>query len=200
MTVRGVFGAVHATFAEAERGLEDLVNGADPGTQWHGLKTMVTAGRRVTFVLQKLSSRDPSFEAWYQDLQHEMRTDPLTHYFNKLRTFIEKEGMPQPIYATVQFMNGEEMVGGAQVGIGEDELGLWIHGVMDGWPRPISDEEARAVPAAPVRRFRDIRLPDPPASHLGVPLTETTIDALGCLYLDYLRKHVIAPARKAFLI
>lgn len=197
MTSQGVFGAVRATLAQAEQGLDDVVNGGDPGTQWHGIKTMITAGRRATFMLQKLRSRAPTFDAWYESLQREMREDPLLRYFHTLRNYVEKQGMPQPIYARVEFMNGEGLIGGAHVGIGEDEFGLWFHGALDGAPSPITDEEARSVPAAPVRRSRDVRLPDPPASHRGVLLTETTIDALGRLYLDYLRDHVVAPAREA---
>jgi hypothetical protein len=199
LTIREVLGAVHATLAEAEQGLADLINWPNPARQWYGLKTTILAGRRVTFALQKLKSREPTFEAWYEPRQRDMGADPLMQYFNKVRTFLEHEAtLPQPIYAIVELINGEELAGRALVGLGEDEFGLWIHGALDGAPRPIGDEEARAVRGASVQRLSDIRLPDPPASHLGVLLVDTTFDALGRLYIRYLRDEIVEPALNAF--
>jgi hypothetical protein len=196
-TTHEVLGRIRATFSQAELAWNDLTTSTDPQRQWNGLKTMVTAGREVTWVLQKLKRREATFNEWYIPIRDEMKTDPLMWYFKGLRNLIEKEGMPKPIYATIDFTDGDNVVGSAEVGIGEDQFGLWVHGATEGAPDP-ARAKVDAMLSAPGQRLRDIRLPDPPREHLGIALTETSIDRLGRLYLDYLDSRVVTPACEIF--
>ena len=78
---------------------------------------MITAGRSVTWILQKLRSREATFKSWYEPIREEMKADSLLRYFNKIRTILEKEGMPKPVRATMDFLVDDLVVGTAEVGI-----------------------------------------------------------------------------------
>lgn len=45
----------------------------EPQRQWSGLKTMVIAGRGVTYHLQKLRTSEKTFEEWYGPIQDAMK-------------------------------------------------------------------------------------------------------------------------------
>jgi hypothetical protein len=195
-TTGEVLGRVRGTQSQAECGWADLTGQPNPMRQWNGLKSMVTAGRSVTFVLQKLRSREASFEAWYAPLQIKMRADPLLQYICGLRNSIEKEGMPRPVFATIEFSSDGAVVGNAEVSVGEDEFGLWVAGAAGGAPH-LDSSRAEALATAPCR-FTNFRLPNPPGEHLGRPLPQTNVENLGRLYLDYLDARIVVPAFETF--
>ena len=198
LTTDQVLGSACAALSQSEQGWNDLCGGEDSLRQWNGLKSMITAARTTTWILQKLSSRESTFDAWYAPIQDEMAADELLRYFHRLRTVIEKEGMPQPIIATVEFLEpANGVVATAEVGVGEDQFGLWIHGVLDKGPQRRSAEVA-AARAATHHRLRDVRLPDPPAHHQGQLLEDRSIEYLGRRYLDYLDVRIVRPACETF--
>jgi hypothetical protein len=126
-----------------------------------------------------------------------MKDDPLLRYFNILRTQVEKEGLPKPIFADVVFFQSDEVVATGYLSLGEDEHGVWVSGRIDDGPEGrVSKEE---IEQATHFHLRNFRLPDPPDEHLGVHLVDARIEHLGALYLSYLRTQILEAAREKFL-
>jgi hypothetical protein len=146
----------------------------------------------VTFVLQKLRTPEPSFDEWYAPIQAEMVEDPLLRYFSNLRTEIAKEGLPEPIMGEIHFVSEGGTGGIAEVEITLDLAGLYVDGrvVTPGTKETVGHPSAWVI--------RNIRLPNPPATHLGQPLNGTGIDYLGGVLIDYLRDRVVNPAMERF--
>jgi hypothetical protein len=191
-TTREILGRVVATLADAEAGWRDLCTETDAHRNMRGLKETINQGRSVTFVLQKLRSREPGFEIWYASIQMAMRSDPLMRYFHTLRTEIQKEGLPSPIMGEIEFIREGAVVATAEVAVGEDVYGIWIAG---GLHDPSRVDEATA---SNQQLLRNIRLPNPPHEHLGLALTDDRIEYLARLYLDYLRERVVNLALNEF--
>jgi hypothetical protein len=86
---------LNVALEDTQRGYQDLT-GADPTRRQVGLRNMVVFGRSVTQVAQTWRAIDRDrFDAWYAPYETEMAKDPLTVYFNTLRSIILKEGAPQ---------------------------------------------------------------------------------------------------------
>ena len=91
VTTSQVLGRSRGALASAEHGLIDMTESRDAVRQFSGIKTTVTSGRQVTFILQKLRSIEPDFESWWKPIADHMASDPLMCYFENLRNTIEKE-------------------------------------------------------------------------------------------------------------
>ena len=187
LTTHEIIGRVCGTFDQASLAWNDLVGSDEAQRQLSGLKTMVTAGRSLTNVLQKLKTPELGFDEWYAPIQVEMKTDPVLRYFHTLRNTILKEGLPKPIFATLQSLDRGRLIGIAEVGIGEDQFGIWVHGLVE-----------RGDALGSEHRLRNIRLPNPPSEHFGRIVEGTSIDHLGRLYLNYLEQRIVKPAIETF--
>jgi hypothetical protein len=78
----------------AKLGFEDLQS-KNKARRYSGLRNLIVFGRSVTFVLQNLSSIEPGFEEWYEDIRGELKSDPLMGYFLEVRNNILKQGKMQ---------------------------------------------------------------------------------------------------------
>jgi hypothetical protein len=78
------------TLETARMGLVDVRK--DPSRRLSGLRNLVVFGRAVTNVLQNLRSTEPTFDAWYKQVQRNLESDPLMKFFYNLRTQILKKG------------------------------------------------------------------------------------------------------------
>src|ERR1700692_3672421 len=108
-------GGTRGVMNDAWIGYELLTEHHHADRQLFGLRTLVTSGRGTTFMAQKLRSVDNGFDEWYQPIAREMRNDELCRYFYTLRSTIEKEGLPHPITATLEFLGQGEIVSTASV-------------------------------------------------------------------------------------
>lgn len=145
--------------------------------------------RRVTFVLQTLRGRVDGFDDWNREVQEALRSDPLMRYFVELRNEIEKRGLPGVVAELYSLETGEPV---ADVACYEDEHGLAVSGAA----RPGLDLPAGELSGP--HGLRHFRLPDPPITHEGEPLTDYRFAELARQALDFLESHVVGPARERF--
>jgi hypothetical protein len=162
---------------------------AKPGQQLAQIRAAVVDLRRVTFVLQTLRGRVDGFDDWYGEVQEALRSDPLMRYFVELRNEIEKRGLPGMVAELYSLENGEPV---ADVACYEDEHGLAVSGAA----RPGLDLPAGELSGP--HGLRHFRLPDPPITHKGEPLTDYRFAELARQALDFLESHVVGPARERF--
>jgi hypothetical protein len=172
-------------------GLRDLSGESDPTRQVAALKAIPTHGRSVTFILQKLRGQVADFDLWYDPIQRKMRDDPLLRYFHKLRNEVQKEGLPQPVFAVLYEMKASEWVAVADVAIGEDSYGIWLSGAVKSPDIKVMDQSSTIL--------REFQLPGAPKEHLGRSIADSHFENLARLYLTYLEKKVLIPARRQFV-
>lgn len=185
-----------AIVAEAEsvlRAARDAVHQVEhcerPGQQLAHIRSAVVDTRRVTFVLQTLSSRVEGFDEWYREVQDTLRGDPLMRYFVELRNEIEKRGLLGAVAELYRVDTGEAI---ADVACFEDQYGLAISGAV----RP--DVALPPGELSGPHGLRNFRLPDPPTEHQGQELTDLRFATLAGLALDFLEAQAVAPARTRF--
>lgn len=89
-TVDDILRAARQMLEFAQLGARDFRDGGD--RRMSGMYNAVTQGRSVTFVLQKLTGREPRFNAWYAKVQSSLKEDPVSRWFTQLRNQIVKEG------------------------------------------------------------------------------------------------------------
>ena len=147
---------------------------------------------------QKLRSIESGFDEWYQPIVEEMREDELCRYFYILRSTIEKEGLPHPIFATLEFLDDGKIVSTASVKVAEDRYGVWVDGSLDNFTFNRDPIDQTATRGAQEQRLTSIRLPNPPRTHLGSELTSDCIDYLGLQYLEYLSHRLVNPLIEVF--
>jgi hypothetical protein len=191
MSIGRVLGGAVAALDHAADALRDLKNDRDPKRQIAAIKAIPTHGRSVTFILQKLRASVDSFDDWYEPRVRNMQTDPLMRYFVSLRNQIQKEGLPQPIYAVLYEDRGDAEVPVADLAVGEDSFGIWISGATR---ERIRDIDSSAT------FLRDFQLPDPPTQHLGRLVEQSSFEYLSELYLCYLRERLVTTAREKFIL
>ena len=162
---------------------------AKPGQQPAQIRAAVVDLRRVTFVLQTLRGRVDGFDDWYGEVQESLRSDPLMRYFVELRNEIEKRGLPGVVAELYSLETGEPV---ADVACYEDEHWLAVSGAA----RPGLDLPAGELSGP--HGLRHFRLPDPPITHEGEPLTDYRFAELARQALDFLESHVVGPARERF--
>jgi hypothetical protein len=132
-----------------------------------------------------------------------LSTDPLFYkYFNDLRNEILKEGPPDVSSSMyVPYLDGAMMAqftanpppGATSFFIG-DTLG------GSGWEIQLPDGTTQKYYVQLPREWGiqiNLRLPNPPTEHLGKPLTDTSIENLSRLYVNYLSE-LVTDAQKEF--
>lgn len=181
----------------ARAGLADAT-APDPRRRRSGLMNLFTYGRSVTLVIQTMKNTDPAFEEWWRPYQKWMAGDPLMHYFNERRTDILHEGElrtgsythigaqgPVDIGALIQELSRHGPPNTEGIFLG-DQLG------GNGWQVRMPDGTVERVyfdlPDADVTS--GLTLHDPPNEHDGQPITDTSIQNLGQLYIDALTRIV----------
>jgi hypothetical protein len=198
LTREQVLGRTRSVMEDAWIGYELLTKHHQADRQLFGLRTLVTSGRGTTFMAQKLRSVDSGFDDWYQPIAREMNEDELCRYFYTLRSTIEKEGLPHPITATLEFLDHGEVVSTASVNVMEDRFGVWVNGSVDNFTFNRGPINQTAIRGAQVQRLTSIRLPNPPRTHLGNEHTSDCIDYLGLHYLEYLFHRLVIPFVEKF--
>jgi hypothetical protein len=155
-TTAQILGGVSGALADAEMGWRDLTGVDGAHRQMSGLKTMVTSGRKVTFILRGLSStKAETFPVWYASVQAPMKADPLMRYLSDLRTIIEKTGLPDQVRAEAVCLREGVVTATAHVGLGEDRFGIWLRGVLT------HPTEPAMADMGDVQFLRNIRFPKP---------------------------------------
>ncbi|MGI8433752.1 MAG: hypothetical protein ACR2LE_03305 [Nocardioidaceae bacterium] len=133
------------------------------------------------------------FNAWYEPLQAKMREDELLRYLTTLRNAILKEGSLRTGFSiTIEHLNTADVLRlmqypppGAKGFFLGDELG------GSGWEVVLPDGSTTKyyvqLPDIIQRGITtNLHFPDPPLTHKGQPLSDTSIEALSRLYVDYL--------------
>jgi hypothetical protein len=186
-----------------QRGLADLL-GDDPNMRPVGIYNVAVFGRSVTLVLQNLRTIDrKKFDEWYAPYLKVLSSDPLFYrYFNDLRNEILKEGPPDLGYKMyVPHLDGaimSQLMANPPPGAKGFFLGDRLGG--SGWAIELPDgtEEHYYVKLPPELGIQiSLHLPNPPTEHLGKPLTDTSIENLSRLYVNYLAE-LVADAGKQF--
>lgn len=185
-----------AVVAEAElvvRAARDAVHQVEhcsrPGQQLAQIRSAAIDIRRVTFVLQTLSSRVDDFDGWYVEVRGTLRADPLMRYFVELRNEIEKRGLPGAVAELYDSTTGAAI---ADVACFEDQYGLAVSGAVR------QDVELPPGVLTGSYGLRNFRLPDPPTIHNGQQLTDLRFATLAGLALDFLEVQAVVPARSRF--
>jgi hypothetical protein len=186
VTTSEVLGRSRGALASAEHGLIDMIESMDAVRQFSGIKTTVTSGRQVTFILQKLRSIEPDFESWWKPIAHQMASDPLMRYFKNLRNTIEKEGLPKDIRAILLICNEKEVVTTEPVKVDDGENFPRIEGVDRNLNPSGKAVNIAVVNGGTHMKFAHFRLPEPPTTHLSKPIASDEFEHLANLYLDYL--------------
>jgi hypothetical protein len=177
--------------ASARRGLDELENGL-PEERMMGIYNIAVLGRAVTQALQHLRTIDrDGIDTWYVPYQKAISEDGLFKYFNKLRNEVLKELAP-PTSSSVHigYFDSADLAR-LQAEAPPGARGFFIGDAVGGsdWEVELPDGSVEKyyvrLPAEIAVRV-DLRLPDPPRTHMGVPIGETSVNHLSRMYLDYL--------------
>ncbi len=186
LTSNEILGRARGALDAAEHGHIEMVESHHATRQIAGLKAMVTFGRQVTFVLQKLKTPEPRFEEWWKPIASQLDSDPLMRYFKILRNTIEKQGLPNPIRAVLLICNEKEVVKTENVSVDDGVNFTQIEGL----DRDLNPTKAAiniaAVNGGTYMKLAHIRLPDPPTTCFGKTLESDEMEHLGVIYLDCL--------------
>lgn len=186
LTTSEVLGRARGALESAEHGLIDMVESRDAVRQFSGIKAIATSGRQVTFMLNKLKSIEPEYEAWWKPISEQMAEDALLKYFKNLRNTIEKEGLPKDIRAVLLICNEEEVVTTELVNVDEGENFPRFDGIDRNLNPSGMAINIAAVNGGTYMKLAHFKLPDPPTMHLGQPIMSDEYLHLATLYLDYL--------------
>lgn len=197
LTTSEILGRSRGALANAEMGFNDMVESIHAERQLAGLKTLATSGRQVMFILNKLKSTEPNYDAWWNPIVELIGEDPLFRFFKRLRNVIEKEGLPE-VRAVLLAVRGTEVVREERVKAEDGENFSRIEGIDNNLnPTPGIVVNWAVVSGGTHQRLSQFRLPSPPTSHLGQPLEDDTMEHLGALYLDGLSA-ILQSARNKF--
>jgi hypothetical protein len=188
-TVLQILAECKSIVLATRRSIHDVEHSAQPGPQLASIRAAVVDIRRVTFVLQTLSSRVEGFDDWYAPIQDSLRADPLMRYFVDLRNETEKRGLPGAVAELYDLESGEAI---ADVACVEDQYGLAIRGALR------SDVDLPGGELGGSYNLRNFRLPDPPRSHRGVELPDLRFATLAGLAVSCLEAQVVDPALARF--
>jgi hypothetical protein len=161
------------------------------------MHNVVVMGRAVTNVLQNLRSKVQDFDVWYQPWQEEMAQDPLLRYLYKLRSEILKKGQEGATsILTIQSASMGEilsMLGQAPPNAISSFVGDYNGG--SGWVVQLEDGSTETVYAT-LPENNNIRsrlaFENLPSEHLGIPITDDSLENICRLYVQYLRRLVEA--------
>jgi hypothetical protein len=187
------------TMETAEFGYRLLAN-RNPALKLPGLRNVAVFGRAVTLVLQNLRSTEKKFDEWYGGYQKQMEKDELMRYFVTLRNNIEKRGK---ISTSVTIHNLTLRMPGDLLRLAPPPPGATGFFIGDqlggsGWEvkRPDGSVEKYYVALPSEIASVTLHFPDPPVTHLGQRILDTSIENLCKLYLEYLRRVLDAAKTK----
>jgi hypothetical protein len=192
------------TLETAEIGLSDLLDRGNPPRRMPGLRNLIVFGRAVTNVLQNLRTPVGSaFDEWYGPIRERMANDELLKYFYSLRSVILKQGSMPPVGSSmyIEHLDSQELQplmenpppGARSFFIG-DRLG------GSGWEVELPDggvEKYYVALPGDLKVTTTLHFDQPPATHAGQSLEDTSIEALARHYVEYLRR-LVREATAAF--
>lgn len=188
-----ILQAVTDALQMAELGFADLL-GDDPPRRIPGLRNLVVWGRSVTNVLQKLRTPEGQrFEEWYAPQREEMEGDELLKYFYRLRSQLLKEGTTPNVWTSVQIrnLNGAELqplMQNPPPGAEDFFIGDTLGG--SGWfvklPDGTKDKYYVTLPDS-LDIDISLHINEPPTTHGGKTLRDTSVEGLATHYIEYLR-------------
>lgn len=181
------------TMDTAEYGYKMLVNGKPP-ERLVGLRNLVVFGRAVTNVLQNLRNTEPDFDGWYEKYRIEMQSSPLMNYFYELRSEILKEGqLKVGVKAHIKKMDlagdfkrfGPPPPNAKGFFIGDNLGGT-------GWEVQLPDGsiEKYYVDMPSDIGSVSLKFPNPPKSHMGRKIRNSSVQSSSRHYLNYLQQMV----------
>lgn len=178
----------------------DLLKTENPYYLPTGIRNVLTFGRAITKVLQRLRSHESEFSAWYKPYRDEMENDPLLKYLYRIRNDVLKEGMmPVTSKTHISFLNLDWV---NQLPKPPNTKGFFIGDNLGG-----SGFEVELPDGSTEKLY--IKLPwdtvitsahfkNLPNSHLGKSINGISIKEICELYLQYLEK-IIKGAKRKFL-
>jgi len=178
----------------------DLLKTENPYHLPTGIRNVLTFGRAVTNVLQRIKSHELEFSAWYKPYRNEMENDPLMKYLYRLRNDVLKEGkMPVTSATYISFLDTSWV---NQLPKPPNTKSFFIGDSLGG-----SGFEIELPDGSTTKLY--IKLPwdtvitsahfeNMPNSHLGKPINGMSIEEICELYLKYLEK-IIEDAKGKFL-
>jgi hypothetical protein len=184
----------------AKGGLRDL-DGDDLSRRRIGLYNLVIHGRSVTFILQGLRGVNrTSFDDWYRQYKDEMAGDEMMRSFVRLRNELEKEGDSSTVVSIkidrLTIPQDLSELGPAPPNTKGFVIGIdgpaWLTEDAQG------KEETHPVQAPKSMVDTDLRLCNPPRTHLGMSIDGKSLPELCQLYVQYL-DGLLADARRHFL-
>lgn len=198
-TTAEILKTTEETLNTAQYGLDDLIMGP-PQRKLSGLRNLVVFGRAVTNVLQNLRGTEPDFDEWYGKYREEMEPDPLMRYFYTLRTKILKEGlletMARAYIGRLSLTEDMSRFGPPPPNAKAFFIGDSAGG--SGWEIELPDGSTEKYYVELPAKVGSVSLhfPQPPKYHLGREISETDIEALSRMYIDYLHELVLAAREK----
>lgn len=187
------------TLRTAEHGLV-MIDNEDPTFRLTGLRNVVVFGRAVTNAIQKLRSKHPEFEKWYQPWVDRMKEDGIIRYFYELRSEILKEGkLPTHISFSGSRINPSNLMKsiprppGAKRFFFGDRLGGsgWVVETGDGQEEKFYVNISENTPGIDKLKV-SIHLTEAPNG-----FENKSINELASYYIDFL-KEIIADAKAVF--
>ncbi|MFT5581543.1 MAG: hypothetical protein ACI9G9_000794 [Psychromonas sp.] len=198
-TTESVLNNLTQTLKNAKFGLDDLQNGPTERKS-AGLTNLTVWGRAVTNVLQNLKSIESGFTEWYLIHQTVMTEDPLMKYFYKRRSIHLKQGdlNVARVARNVNF-NSQEIfqrfpppLNNKGFFMGDENGGSgWIIELPDGKEEKLYIELPEDVGST------SIEFIDAPELHMGIPITNKSVENLSVLYYNYL-ENLVDEAYKEF--
>lgn len=183
----------------AKHGLE-LIKSQNPNYLPIGVRNVLTFGREVTRILQRLRSHESEFDEWYSVNVEKMENDPLLKYLYRLRNDVLKEGK-MPVSSAV-YVKYFDMTMLAQIPKPPNASGFFIGDKYggSGWHIKLPDGTTEKfyinlpwdIVEASVH-FRDM-----PEKHLGKNIRGMSIEQVCELYIEYLER-MINDATNRFL-
>ncbi len=197
-TIRSILKDTGDTLETAEYGLQDLT-GDIVERRLPGLRNLVVFGRAVTNVLQRLRGKVQDFDKWYAKYTVEMKSDPLMKYFYNLRSEIIKEGTVKTSWRT-QFKDLDLQINSKRVRVNSKSFksppnakNFFVDGVgRSGWDVQLPDGSIEKyyikLPSNAITISLNFK--NPPRSHLGKEIEDSSTKSLSTMYIDYLHKMV----------
>ena len=189
-------------------GLNRLIESLDnppPGNYRDIVSRIAVEGRALTNVAQNLKTYFPNFEKWYAVYQDEMNKDSLCRFFYKLRTEKLKEGNDRiKSFSLSNRKNFNLCISGETIAYSyQDETGQTISGSLVspknnkgffidsngiGWN--VSNNDGiitKKYAEVPMHQIGiDLWFDNPPQSHKGKPIKDTSAENLCKMYVGYL--------------
>lgn len=165
-----------------------------------GIRNVLTFGREVPRILQRLKRRESDFSEWYAPYRTELENDPLMKYLYRLRNDVLKEGkMPVKSKTCIEALNTNWV---NQLPKPPNTKGFFIgdnlggSGFIIALPDGSTEKLYLKLPWDTV--ITSTHFEDMPNSHLGKTINGMSIKEVCELYLQYLTK-IIEDAKEKFI-